>query len=146
MIAAALAFSLLAADLAAVKSERDPERRAERALANALSALAETREKYDAGDEAGWKSALGETLASVELARESLAATGKEPRKSRAHKSAELKTRELTRRLTQLSERFGYEDRPAAEKARDRVQQIHDELLESVLAPKAKKPQLPERD
>lgn len=139
MIAAVLTLALFSADLAGVKAERMPERRAERALANALTAVAETREKYDAGNEAGWKAALAETLDSVELARQSLAETGKEPRKSKAHKLAELKTRELVRRLGQLAEHFAFEDRPAAEKVRDRVQQIHDELLDGVLAPKAKK-------
>lgn len=139
MITAALAMTLLGADLAAVRAEKAPERRAQRALANALAALAETRRKYDAGDAAGWKAALEEVLASVELSKDSLAETGKEPRKSKAHKDAELRTRDLARRLGQLADYFAFEDRPEAEKVRDRVQHIHDELLEAVLAPHRKR-------
>ena len=53
-------------------------------------------------------------------------------------KRAELSTRQLLRRIEGLAQSMSYEDRVAAEKLRDRVAAIHDDLLQGIMAKKKK--------
>jgi hypothetical protein len=132
-----MTLSLLAFDLGSIKNEPNLERRSELALAYANTALDQAREAYDAGDVAKTEAALGELRESVELAYQSLEETGKDARRNpKFFKRAELKTRELMRRLDGLRSTVGFEDRPLVEKVRDRVAEVHDDLLKGIMSKK----------
>ena len=132
-----LAAGLLRADLAAVKAEPNLEKRSERALENADAVMKTMREHYQTGE---WKqvlAALDEIRGSVELAWESLQQTGKHARRSPKYfKRAEMKTRELGRRLDDFSKQVSVDDREAVEKVAQRVQEVHEELLLAIMSKK----------
>ncbi len=134
-----LLIMFLAFDLAAVRSEPNLERRSERALENANAALDSAREAYKSSDFAATQSALEETRESVDLSYQSLQETGKEPRRSQAFKRAELRTRELLRRLDGLRESFSPADRQLLDHVRDRVAEVHDELLKGIMGNRKRK-------
>jgi hypothetical protein len=133
-----LLILFLAFDLAAVKNEPNLERRSERALDNANAALDLARDAYNSSDFAATQSALEETGQSVDLSYQSLQETGKEPRRSQAFKRAELRTRELLRRLDGLRESFSVTDRALLDKVRERVAEVHDDLLKGIMGKKRK--------
>ena len=60
------------------------------------------------------------------------------PARSQAFKRAELRTRELLRRLEGLRESFSVADRALVDKARDRVAQVHDDLLKGIMGRRRK--------
>jgi hypothetical protein len=129
----------LAVDLAGVKSEPNLEKRSELALNYANSALDTARDSYSQGNFDQTKSALEEVEQSVDLAYQSLSATGKDPRRDpKFFKRAELRTRELLRRLEGLGETFSFTDRGMLEKVRDRVSEVHDDLINGVLTKRKK--------
>src|ERR1700689_3660891 len=100
----ALMILCLAFDLAAIKLEPNLERRSERAIENASAAMDSAREAASAGDIAKIKAALEELEDSVDLAYQSLVDSGKSARRNpKFFKKAELKTRELMRRLEGLA-------------------------------------------
>lgn len=126
---------LLAGDLESVKSEPNLERRSERALINATSALDLARDAHRAGESAKAATALNEVKDSVELCYDSLVDAGKDPhRHPRYFKAAELKTREFLRRLTDMSRAVSMEDRELVEKVRTAVSEIHDKLINGILS------------
>ena len=134
-----LLIMFLAFDLAAVKSEPNLERRSERALDNANVALDSAREAYNSADLAKTQAALEEAGESVDLSYQSLEETGKDARRSpKAFKRAELRTRELLRRLEGMRESFSVADRAVVEKVRDRVAEVHDDLLKGIMGKKRK--------
>ena len=128
-----LLVTFLAFDLAAIKSEPNLERRSDRALENANAALDSARDTYKSGDFDATRLALEEVRESVDLSSQSLRETGKEARRSQAFKRAELRTRELLRRLAGLRESFSVADRALLDKVRDRVAEVHDDLLKSIM-------------
>ena len=76
---------------------------------------------------------------SVELAYQSLNDTHKNPRKSpHWFKSGELATRDLLRRLETFDHDMGYDDRPMLKALRDKVQEVHDDLLLGLMEGKLK--------
>ena len=124
-------------DLARVQSEPHPEKRAHAALENAEDALKQAREAYVKGDNDNTSSRLEEVERSVELADSSLKQTGKNPSRSPKHfKYAELKTRELLRKLDGFRDEMSVADRPAVDRVIGKVQKIHDALLEGVMGKK----------
>jgi hypothetical protein len=121
-------------DLARVESEPHPDKRAHLALDNADAALKEAREAYDKGDNEGTSSRLEEVQRSVELAHSSLKQTGKNPSRNPKHfKYAELKTRDLLRKLESFRESMSVTDRPPVEHVIAAVQKIHDTLLDGIM-------------
>lgn len=127
----------LAFDLAAVKSEPNPEKRSERALDNASVALDAARDAYSQGDLDKAQNELDEVCDSVELAYQSLTGTGKDPHRSpRFFKRAELRTRELLRRLEGFGQSMSFSDRGRLEKVRDQISVIHDNLLKGIMGKK----------
>jgi len=121
-------------DLARVQAEPRPDKRAHAALDNADDALKEAREAYAKGDNAETNARLEEVQQSVELADLSLKATGKNPSRSPKHfKEAELKTRNILRKLDGFREQMSVVDRPALEKVMVVVQKVHDELLDGIM-------------
>ena len=130
----------LRADLDQVRTEPNLERRSKLALDNAAAALKAGREAYRGGDNSAASAKIQEFVDSVDLAYRSLSETGKNPRKSpRWFKHAELETRELSRKVEDFQQEMGYNDRGLLEKAKARVQQVHDDLLTGLMEGKKKK-------
>jgi len=132
-----LLMMALAFDLGSVKVEPNLERRSELALDNANEALDTARDAFHANDTAKMQTALDEITDSVDLSYQSLVDTGKDARRSpKFFKRAELKTRELLRRLDGLRLAVDVESRASVEKVRDRVAEVHDNLLKSIMSKK----------
>ncbi len=130
-----LAFSALAwADLSRARAEQNLEKRARLALENADETLKAANQAYDAGDTKQSFALLDEVAVSVDLALTSLKDTHKDPTKRyQPFKKAEVKTRNLLRRLASFSDEASISDRPPIEKVRIGVQKVHDELLQGVM-------------
>lgn len=130
---------LLPADLKIALNERDLGKRSKLALDNAAAAIKEAREAYQKGDDNALTAAASEIEDSVSLAWDSLESTGKNPRKSpRWFKSAEIETRELLKKLDTLQHDISFEDRPVLDKAKARLQRVHDDLLKGLMEGKGK--------
>jgi len=129
----------LRGDLRAALAEKDLERRSKLALENAETALQAAKSAYQQGDLDRTKAAVSEVQESVDLAYQSLNDTHKNPRKSPKYfKNAELATRDLLRRLDTFDHDMSYDDRPILKPLKDRVQQVHDELLLGLMEGKPK--------
>jgi len=124
-------------NLARLQTEPNLEKRARAALNNAEEALKQAREAYKNGDTAAAESRLEEVEQSVELADSTLKQTGKNPSRSPKHfKYAELRTRDLLRKLDGFRDDMSVADRPALERVIATVQKIHDALLEGIMGKK----------
>jgi len=130
-------LGMMAFDLSTVKTEPNLERRSERALDNANLALDAARDDYNAGNIDKSQTELEEVRDSVDLAYESLSGTGKDPhRDPKFFKRAELRTRELLRRLEGLAPGMSGVDHGTLEKVRERISAVHDNLLNGILSKK----------
>jgi hypothetical protein len=124
-------------DLARLQSEPNLEKRVHAALNNAEEALKQAREAYTKGDTAAAESRLEQVEQSVELADSTLKQTGKNPSRSPKHfKYAELRTRDLLRKLDGFRDDMSVADRPALDRVIAAVQKIHDALLEGIMGKK----------
>lgn len=126
----------LRADLSAAKAENNLEKRAERALDNADLVFQTAQDAYFTKNDLGaTHAALAELNESVELAYQSLLDTGKNPsKKPKQFKKAEIRTRELARKLTDFRERMSALDRDQIDQVRAAVQKIHDDLLAGIMS------------
>jgi len=124
------------ADITAVKSEPDLEKRSELALANADHAIDEARVAYTSGNDEAQKAALLEVQASVETSYEALERTNKAPRRSKYYKNAELKVRALMRRLASFREEVGFETRQSVDAVIKKLSDVHDQLINDVMSKK----------
>ena len=134
-----LMLALLALDLSTIRNEPNLEKRSDLALEFANSALDSARDAVNAGDSAKVQAALAEVRQSVELSWHSLADSGKYARNNNFFKRAEVRTRALLRRLDGLRDTSGVDDKPAIEKVRARVADVHDELIQGIMGKKGKK-------
>jgi hypothetical protein len=124
-------------DLARLQSEPNLEKRAHAALNNAEEALKQARDAYTSGETSATESRLEEVEQSVELADNTLKQTGKNPSRSPKHfKYAELRTRDLLRKLDGFRDDMSVADRPALDRVIATVQKIHDALLEGIMGKK----------
>jgi hypothetical protein len=131
LLAAALAAR---ADLAAAKAEPNLEKRSKLALDNAFAAMKQAQDAYRSGETVKAQAGIDEVRQSVEMARDSLDQTGKDPRRSpKWFKRAEIQTRDLARRLEAFENEMSYTDRPMVKKTRTVVQEAHDHLLEGLM-------------
>ncbi len=129
--------ALLAFDLAAVRQEPNLERRSELALDHAETVLTDVRDAYAAGDMEKTKAEASEIEESVTLAYDSLIETGKDPRRApKFFKRAEVTTRQLLRRLDSVIESMSVQDRAILLVVRDRVSDVHDDLLNGIMKKK----------
>ena len=142
----AIALTMLLASLAwadgldSARAEPNLEKRSKLALDHAGSAFKAAREAYRAGDTAQTAEQAGEIERSIDLAFDSLNATGKNPRKSpRWFKYAEMETRELGRKLDDFQREMAFNDRALFDKVRARVQQVHEDLLIGLMEGRKKK-------
>ena len=127
---------MLAVDLASVRSEPNLERRSELALDYANQSLDAARDSYSAGDAGKMQAALGEAAEAVDVMYQALSDTGKNPRNNKYFKRAELRTRELMRRLDGLSHLVSVDDRDPVTKLREHIAEIHDNLLKGIMSKK----------
>jgi hypothetical protein len=133
----ALLILCLVLDLSAIKMEPNLERRSERAIDNATAAMDSARDASTAGESEKVRVALEEVRDSVDLAYQSLVDSGKSARRNpKFFKRAELKTRELMRRLEGLAQAVDSDDRTFVESVRDRVSKVHDHLIEDIMQKK----------
>jgi hypothetical protein len=124
-------------DLSRLQSEPNLEKRAHAALENAEEALRLARDAYTSGDPAAAESRVEEVGQSVEMADTTLKQTGKNPSRSPKHfKYAELRTRELLRKLDGFRDDMSVADRPALDRVIATVQKIHDAWLEGIMGKK----------
>ena len=129
----------LRADLKTAMAESDLGKRSKLALDNASAMLKSVRESYNAGERQKATDAANEYVASVDLAAESLKATGKNPRRSpKWFKQAEIATRDLLKKLDTLQQDLSFDDRSMLDKAKARTQEVHDELLLGLMEGKKK--------
>ena len=134
-----LAAVPLQADLARVLAESNLEKRSQLALDNAVAAYKSARTAYEKGELEEVAAAAKEIQESIELAYTSLTKTGKDPRKSpKWFKKAEIATRDLLRRLESFQQEMGFSDRPLFDPVKNRVAQVHDELLVGLMEGKRK--------
>ena len=134
-----LKANLWALDLASIQQEPNPERRSQLAMDYAGTALDAARSAYQSSDLEKTQTSLTEVGAAVDLAYDSLQQSGKEARRDpKFFKRAELSTRQLLRRIEGLAQSMSFEDRIAAEKVRDRVAAIHDDLLQGIMGKRKK--------
>jgi hypothetical protein len=132
-----LLIMCLAGDLAAIRLEPNLERRSELAMDNAALAMDVARDASTSGDEAKLKAGLEDLRDSVDLAYQALADSGKSPRRNpKFFKRAELKTRELMRRLTGLEQAVGSDDQAFVESVREHVSKVHDDLIQDIMRKK----------
>jgi hypothetical protein len=128
---------LLALDLTGIKTEPRLEKRSQLALQFADSALDSARDSYKKGDLEACRASLADVEAGVELSYESLMATGKDPRRnSGPFKNAEKSTRQILRRLDNLSDLMSAFDRSAVEPVQHSVSDIHDKLITGIMGKK----------
>jgi|SRR5665213_706626 len=128
---------VLALDLAGIKAEPKLEKRSQLALQFANSALDSARDLYKKGELDACRTALGEVQAGVQLSFDSLLATGKDPRRnSKPFKDAEKSTREILRRLDNLSDLMSAFDRDAVDPIQSTVSDIHDKLITGIMGKK----------
>ena len=131
---------LFAPDLAEVRNEPNPERRAELALDNANAAIDRARDFGKSADYEKLHQQVIEVRESVELCQESLEAAGKDPRKNvRQFKKIEMRIHHLTRRMKGFADEVSIEDKPAVEKVANRLDEINDEIVGDMFGKKKKK-------
>ena len=127
-------------DLESIKSEPRLEKRAGLALHFASYKVDVVLAAYEEGDADRGVAALAQIQEAVELAYDSLMATGKNPRKNPKHfKRAEIRTRELTRELEALRRELHYDERPAVDGVHSRITEINTQLLMAIMTKKKKK-------
>jgi hypothetical protein len=135
----ASAAGVMGAALDEARAEPNLEKRSNLALANAVAALKSARDAYRAGDTQMAMTKIAEVQESVELGYASLVKTGKDPRKNpKWFKRAEIETRDLLRSMESFEHEMSFSDRPMLEKVKERVQQIHDDLLTGLMEGKHK--------
>ena len=128
-----------AVDLKQIQAEPNLERRSKLALEHASAALQEAREAYRNGDNDKVAALAAEIQEAVELASASLKQTNKDPRRSPKYfKNAEIATRDLLRKLDTFQQDMSFADRPVLDKVKERVQQVHDDLLLGLMEGKRK--------
>jgi len=123
----ALLCLALALDLGQVRREPDPNKRVVKAMDYASAQLTAARQSAGKAEIEPLRAALEEMNAAAALALETVKAMRKP---AQAAKRAELRSRELLRRLETLLQDLSVDDRDAAAPFRDKLQSIQEELLE----------------
>ena len=139
ILCAAPVFAETSMGLEAVKREADLEKRARLAVRYARDSVGRVATLYREGKRAEGEALLLEIQSAVELADESLKATGKQAwKKSKPFKTAGIATRKLLRDLDDLDKKLGYDERDQLMKVRARIEQVNQELLMAIMTKKKK--------
>lgn len=131
-----LALFLAFADISDVKAEPNLEKRSELALENANRAIDDARAAYQAGDVKKADANLEEVRESVNVSLDALENSGKQARKSKYFKRAEIKVRGLLRRLSSFRDEMSVDDRRPLDDSAARLQEVHDRLLLEIMSKK----------
>jgi hypothetical protein len=131
-----LALFLAFGDITAVKAEPNLEKRSDLALEDANRAIDAARAAYQAGDVNKAIANLNEVREAADVSLESLENSGKQPRRSKYFKNAEIKLRQMMRRLAGFRDEMSVEDRKPLEDAEARLQEVHDRLLAEIMSKK----------
>ncbi len=140
-IALCAAAELTAAEtgLAAIQAEPRLERRAREALSYARKSVNLVVKAYHGGDAKKGQELLAEIQQAVELAKEALDETGKNPLKSpKEFKHAEISTRRLLGELQEIERELNYDERDKLFAVEQRVSEINQELLLGIMTKKKK--------
>lgn len=133
MIVAILLLSegeAVASSLVGARARTSLERRSTVALKKAESAFTAARDAYRARDSVSMAVSITDIGQYLDLAYTSLTETGKNPRESPKYfKQAEIKVRELARKLEYLQLEMPFDDQARLESVRTRVEQIDEDLL-----------------
>jgi hypothetical protein len=129
-----MALLLIAADIEAVKSEPDLERRSELALAGADKQIDAAKEAFSGGDEKAEEQALVQVQELVNVSYDALEHANRAPRKSKYYKNAEMKVTALLRRLNSFRDQVSFESREAVDAVIKRVSAVHDDLLAAIMS------------
>lgn len=122
------------ADLDSIRKERDLTRRYQLALDYANEMINKARRHYGEGMRPAFVAAIEQVEEAVALCDATLRMTGKNPSKNPRHfKRAELKIRELLRRLGGLEQEVAFDDREVVGRAKAHIGKIHDELLLDIM-------------
>ncbi len=119
-----------------MKAEPNLEKRSDLALLNADRAIDDARTDYQAGNVKKSEADLNQVRDLVDLSLESLEGTGKQPRNSKYFKRAEIRIRELLRRLASFRDEMSVDDRKPLDDAAARLQEVHDRLLLEIMSKK----------
>jgi hypothetical protein len=135
LIALTLACGLAAAQgLEAVKAEPNLERRSDMALAYAGDVLTRLRTDLETKEWPAVAPEIEEFRAAIDLSFAALKSTGKNARRNPKYfKRAELKLRELGRRLRGLQVLLAVDDRPKMDEVIAYVDKLQDELVEMTM-------------
>ena len=120
---------LAQSSLADLKSEHDPARRSDRALALAEENFDDARAFYDRGAIQKGDARLEDMTNALNECVESLSSA----HKARLYKKSELRVALLQRRMQGLLENLGVEERGWAEYTQRKLSEIHDKLLGGAL-------------
>lgn len=131
-----LTLWLAFADIAAVKSEPDLEKRSDLALANAERNMDEARQAYSGGDQKTADAAISELTESIDVCYDALQHARTPPRKSKYYKRAEQRVSALIRRLSGYRDEVSYDSRSLVEAALKKVSDVHDELIADIMSKK----------
>jgi hypothetical protein len=115
--------------LAELKSQHDPAKRSEMALSFADELFDNARNSYGKGEISKGDADLESMTKVLNACVDSLAAANK----SRSYKKAELKVAHLQRRLSDLVNDMGIQERGWAEYTSRKLDEIHDKLLSGVM-------------
>jgi len=129
-----LVLWLAMADVGALKSEPDLEKRSELALTYAEHVVDDARQAYQAGDEKRFGASLSEVTESVDICYDALDHASTPPRKSKYYKRAELRVRTLIRRLNNFRDDVGFEVRPQVEAVIKKLSDVHDQLISDIMS------------
>jgi len=122
------------AQLDQARAEPNLEKRSKLAMDNAVIALKAAREAYNMGDMQQMGAKVKEVQDSVELAYEALVQTHKDPRKSpKWFKRAEIESRDLLRSIDSFQHDMNFADRAALDQVKEKIQQVHDDLLKGLM-------------
>ena len=124
----------------ALRAEPNYEKRARRALEFSLDNVNIVLDAYQKDDPQTGKNILNKILQAVELAHESLVATGKPARRRPKHfKKAEIQTRRLLKQLDGLSRNLHFDERAELTRISQRIAEINDQLLQAIMSNPRKK-------
>jgi hypothetical protein len=115
--------------LAELKSQHDPAKRSEMALIFADELLDNAKASYSQGQISKGDADLESMTKALNACVDSLAAA----HKSRSYKKAEMKVAFLQRRLSDLVNDMGIQERGWAEYTSRKLDEIHDKLLNGVM-------------
>jgi hypothetical protein len=136
---APLLIAVCFAGLDQVMAEQNLEKRSELALKNAHAALDGARQAFKDGDLGAEAKALEEVGRSVELSKQSLDQSGKNPRRSPKYfKKAEIEVRKLIRRLDSFRLEMSVDDRGPVDKLIDFSHKVHEDLIAGIMGKKPK--------